>query len=295
MSRSVRCSSHLLRRFGPVVVLAVSTAVAPVHASDAKPPPVKIAVFDFELDDSSPSAVQLGKPETAASTMEKVSAAARDELAHSGRYVVIDAGKVAAKSVGQKTLTDCGGCEAAIAQRLGAQQSLIGLVRKVTQTDYYLMVRIRDARTGKVLDEEEANFAGDETGWASGARMLIRHQVLPAKELVKARRWTPRGVIINGGEFLMLALATCYCNDLYREAARLGVGVDFVEVEASAYFEGVGLAANNIRYRARVLSNASDAEVARLLRETDAVAEIHNTLRAGAAVVLEPWGGGSAP
>lgn len=99
---------------------------------------------------------------------------------------------------------------------------------------------------------------------------------------------------INGGEFLMLALATCYCNDLYREAARLGVSLDSVEVEASADFEGVGLAANNVRYRARVLSNASDAEVARLLRETDAVAEIHNTLRAGAAVVLEPWGGGSA-
>ncbi|RYY93024.1 MAG: OsmC family peroxiredoxin, partial [Comamonadaceae bacterium] len=27
---------------------------------------------------------------------------------------------------------------------------------------------------------------------------------------------------VNGGEFLMLALATCYCNDLFREAGRLG-------------------------------------------------------------------------
>lgn len=176
MSPSVRY------RFEPIVVLALSTAMAPAYAGDAEPLPLKIAVFDFELEDSSPSAVQLGKPEAAASTMEKVSNAARDELAHSGRYLVIDASTVDAKSVGQKTLTDCGGCEAAIAQRLGAQQSLVGLVRKVTQTDYYVAVRIRDARTGKVLDEEEANFAGDEAGWASGARMLIRHQVLPAKD-----------------------------------------------------------------------------------------------------------------
>jgi len=174
--------SQLLRRFVPVVVLALSIAIAPVYAGDAKPPPVKIAVFGFELEDSSPSGVLLGKPEAAASIMEKVSNAARDELAHSGRYVVIDASKVDAKSVGQKTLTDCGGCEAAIAQRLGAQQSLIGLVRKVTQTDYYVVVRIRDARTGKILDEEEANFAGDEAGWASGARMLIRHQLLSARD-----------------------------------------------------------------------------------------------------------------
>jgi hypothetical protein len=157
-------------------------AFASVYASDARSPPLKIAVFDFEVEDSSPSAVLESKPEAVASTMEKVSNAARDELAHSGRYLVIDASKVDAKSVGQKTLTDCGGCEAAIAERLGAQQSLIGLVRKVTQTDYYVVVRIRDARTGKILDEEEANFAGDEAGWASGARMLIRHQVLPAKD-----------------------------------------------------------------------------------------------------------------
>ena len=95
---------------------------------------------------------------------------------------------------------------------------------------------------------------------------------------------------VNGGELLMLALATCYCNDLYREAARLGVTVESVEVQAHADFEGIGLAAKNIRYRARVVSTGSDAEVARLLRETDAEAEIHNTLRAGAAVRLEAWG-----
>lgn len=98
------------------------------------------------------------------------------------------------------------------------------------------------------------------------------------------------GSSINGGEFLMLALATCYCNDLYREAARLGLSIESCEVEASGDFEGVGLAAKNIQYRARVVSSASDEEVARLLRETDAVAEVHNTLRAGAMVQLEPWG-----
>jgi len=108
-----------------------------------------------------------------------------------------------------------------------------------------------------------------------------------AKSLVVPSREGGYGSGINGGEFLMLALATCYCNDLYREAARLDISVESVEVEAGADFEGVGLAAQNIRYRARVVSRASDADVARLLRETDAVAEIHNTVRAGVAVLLE--------
>jgi organic hydroperoxide reductase OsmC/OhrA len=102
------------------------------------------------------------------------------------------------------------------------------------------------------------------------------------------------GSAVNGGELLMLALATCYCNDLYREAARLGIAIDSVEVCASGDFDGVGLAARNISYQARVVSSASEIDIATLLRETDAVAEIHNTVRSGVPVKLEPWAAGGA-
>ena len=44
------------------------------------------------------------------------------------------------------------------------------------------------------------------------------------------------------------------------------------------------MAATDIRYRARVASGAPDAAIAELLRQTDAVAEVHNTLRAGVPV-----------
>ena len=91
---------------------------------------------------------------------------------------------------------------------------------------------------------------------------------------------------VNGGEFLMLALATCYCNDLFREAKRLGIPIDGVEVVATADFPDIGLAARGIAYSATVHSPASAADVQRLLRETDAVAEVHNTLRSGVPVRL---------
>lgn len=94
---------------------------------------------------------------------------------------------------------------------------------------------------------------------------------------------------VNGGELLMLALATCYCNDVYREAARLAIPLESVEVEAEADFDGIGLAATNIKYRARIASSAPQSDVEALLRRTDAVAEVHNTLRAGAIVSLEHW------
>lgn len=36
------------------------------------------------------------------------------------------------------------------------------------------------------------------------------------------------GSPVNGGELLFLALATCYCNDVYREAAKRNMKVDAV-------------------------------------------------------------------
>src|SRR5690348_6395712 len=66
-----------------------------------------------------------------------------------------------------------------------------------------------------------------------------------------------RGSSVNGGELLMAAVATCYCNDLYREADRLGIGISACEVTATARFDGVGLAATSITYAARVESRAS--------------------------------------
>ena len=116
---------------------------------------------------------------------------------------------------------------------------------------------------------------------AVSVRTGTARQVLPI-----AGKPAGRGSAVNGGEFLMLALATCYCNDLYREAERLGLPIDRVEVEAMADFDGIGLAASNVRYRAKIDSSASEAAIADLLRRTDAVAEVHNTLRGGVPVTL---------
>lgn len=120
-------------------------------------------------------------------------------------------------------------------------------------------------------------------------RVTVRTAGL-SQEVSISPKATGKGSSVNGGEFLMLALATCYCNDVYREAAQLGLHVDSVEVEAQADFEGTGLAARNISYRARIESTAPKAAIEELLRHTDAVAEIQNTVRAGAAVLLSPWG-----
>ena len=94
------------------------------------------------------------------------------------------------------------------------------------------------------------------------------------------------GSSANGGELLFLALATCYCNDVYREAAKRGIPVERIEVEVEGEFGGEGDPARNVTYRAVVTSPAGEAVVRDLLRHTDTVAEIQNTLRGGVPIVL---------
>jgi organic hydroperoxide reductase OsmC/OhrA len=92
---------------------------------------------------------------------------------------------------------------------------------------------------------------------------------------------------VNGGELLFLALATCYCNDIYREAAREGIEVLSVAVDVEGDFGGVGEPARNIAYRAEVVARGATEEAAQaLLARTDEVAEIQNTLRQGSDVRL---------
>jgi len=94
------------------------------------------------------------------------------------------------------------------------------------------------------------------------------------------------GSCVNGGELLFSALATCYCNDLYREARKRGIEVVRVRVEVNGEFASEGAGASNISYRASVDAKAPEEAVLELMRHTDSVAEIHNTLRPSTPVVL---------
>lgn len=104
---------------------------------------------------------------------------------------------------------------------------------------------------------------------------------IPAKE-------SGYGSSINGGELLFLALATCYCNDLYREAAKRKMEVQAVEVTVTGNFGKEGEPASDIQYQVSIdapLLNESEKE--ELCQYVDALAEVHNTLRQGIPVTLK--------
>jgi len=96
-----------------------------------------------------------------------------------------------------------------------------------------------------------------------------------------------RGSSVNGGELLFAALATCFCNDLYREAAKRGIEVHGVEVDVTGTFGNPGEPARDISYRVQVQADVPKATIDDLIRTTDSLTEIQNTVRAGCAVRLE--------
>jgi len=100
-------------------------------------------------------------------------------------------------------------------------------------------------------------------------------------------RWTSEGVTVEanftGGHLLHLAAAGCVLNDLYREAATLGVELQGVRVHASGEFDS-DWASSGISYSVELNSPATPEQLAHLLEVVDEVAEIPRAIRAGAPV-----------
>lgn len=125
----------------------------------------------------------------------------------------------------------------------------------------------------------------DQAGSSTRIRLRTNDQ---QQEISIPAKPNGQGLAANGGELLFLARAACYCTDLYRAANRRGLTRTRVEVSCQGSFEPVpGAVAEGVGYRARVHAPASEAEILELLRHTDTVAEIHNTLRRGVPVRLE--------
>jgi hypothetical protein len=101
-------------------------------------------------------------------------------------------------------------------------------------------------------------------------------------------RWTPEGVTVEGdftgAHLLHLAAAGCVVNDVYREAAPLGIAIDGVRVTASGGFDTDSWRSTGIDYSVELASGAEKSALDHLLEIVDRVAEIPRALRVGTTV-----------
>lgn len=109
-----------------------------------------------------------------------------------------------------------------------------------------------------------------------------------AREVAVPPSGSGTGSSVNGSELLCLAVATSYCNDIYREGRERGIEVLRVNVDVQADFHGTGEPLQAISYRARVAAKGDEQAIRELMLHTDQVAEIQTTLRRGMEVKFEP-------
>lgn len=94
------------------------------------------------------------------------------------------------------------------------------------------------------------------------------------------------GLGFNGGQLLNLSIAACVSNDLFRDAVKAGITLRRVRVSVSSEYAGTPAVSGPIDYDVELEGDASEAELRRLLEETDGIAEIPNSLRRGTEVRL---------
>jgi hypothetical protein len=140
--------------------------------------PVKLAVFDFELEDTSAAISQI--PSDAAE-LANTTEAIRKLFGQSAHYHLVATGRDSDVAK-ERVLHDCGGCDAAIALKLGADQSFVGVVRRVSRTEYTIRFQLRDARTSAVIAAGDTGLRmGANYSWSRGAVSLVRDRLLEAQ------------------------------------------------------------------------------------------------------------------
>jgi hypothetical protein len=162
------------------LIAAAAVAFCAGAPAEAGEPPQRIAVFKFELVDTSG-----GPPRGEGDRLVLITDLLRRELDAAERYEVVEVGPAsaldlpAARLAAEGLFSDCNGCEADLAAALGADLSLSGAVYKVSNLILYINVYIRDAASAELVEVHSADIRGNtDESWSRGVSWMIRNRLL---------------------------------------------------------------------------------------------------------------------
>jgi hypothetical protein len=153
-----------------------------VLATAAMAAPPRAVVFDFELIDTSLTGEMRGVNKGETVRLAKLAPELREKLAASGLYDIVDLGpeEAAAKAA---NLQACGGCDVAIAKKLGADLSITGTVQKVSELILNINIYVRDVKTGQLSNAYSVDIRDNtDESWLRGLSYLIRNRLLASPE-----------------------------------------------------------------------------------------------------------------
>ncbi len=164
---------------GALLVCALALGVLAPAVGLKAAEPAAIAVFDFELLDTSLEGEVQGISAEESQRLALVSNLVREKLAESGRYRVVDLASAAQAIEEVGHLHGCNGCEAAIARGAKAELALTGVVQKVSNLILNINIYLRDATSGELLRVMSADIRGNtDQSWSRGTSWLVRNRFL---------------------------------------------------------------------------------------------------------------------
>ena len=154
------------------ILLALTIAVPTL----ADPP--KLAVFDFELLDTSLQGQMNGPRRDEHERLVRAGEQLRKELAESGKFQLLDILPVNA-AAHASNLQACGGCDVHFAQQLGADLYITGVMQKVSELILIMSIYVRDAHTGHLVSAMNAHLRGNsDESWSRAMTFLLHNRLL---------------------------------------------------------------------------------------------------------------------
>lgn len=109
-------------------------------------------------------------------------------------------------------------------------------------------------------------------GWAGGHTLVIDRAEGKAGGM---------GLGFNGGQMIALSIGGCFCNDLRYMAETMQVELDEIAVDVAIELDGKPLLVTSATLSVRVTSPDQNADLAELIRRTEANSTVSNSVRAG--------------
>jgi hypothetical protein len=141
--------------------------------------PIKLAVFDIELDDFTAGGPIAGESPEETQRLHRMTLLARELLARSGIFEIVDGAASDHAMAKEHWLRKCNGCDAEAARELGADMSFVAFFRKVSVMEQYLEFRIRDAATGELLNFSRTDLRNEtDESWSRALKYLVRYNLV---------------------------------------------------------------------------------------------------------------------
>jgi Protein of unknown function (DUF2380) len=155
-----------------------TAAPLPMLLASAQAAEPKVAVFDFELVDTSLEGATYGPRSDQQARLARIADRVGEQLAKSGRVTLADITPVAAQARAAD-LRNCGGCDAQFASQVGAGFAVTGWVQKVSNLILNMNVQVSDAKTGRVISIKSVDMRGNtDESWSRAIDWLINYDLL---------------------------------------------------------------------------------------------------------------------